>query len=200
MVRTFLMSMVSLFLLVSCYTMIKHPQVVYEDDPQYEYQIYYSDDCNSCHQPGSDLALSVPNNLPRLNYIYGNQRWDYFYEHPWWQTPYFSDAPSGQASSGSSDNGLPTSSVRSRFPGAGSSGTGAAYNGGTTTRITGGGSSGTTVRHGGSEQNTGSTSGDSAVRSGSDNDSGARSAVRGSGSSGKKGDSSSGKPVRRKKK
>lgn len=131
------------FLFLSgCYTVIKHPVVVDRNNPQFKHQVYFSDDCQSCHGPDADrFALGDNKYLPRIDYINNNARWSYFYSSPWWMREMFltppPSAPQGKSSS------LSSSSARNRFPGA-SSGS-STISSGSTTRIAGGGNSGSTV-------------------------------------------------------
>jgi hypothetical protein len=78
-----------------CYTLLKHPAVVYEaDDSDYEYEyepiaVQWNDDCVSCHT-GADVYY---NPTSPYNYYYdrGYERWVWYYDLPWWseQVSYF---------------------------------------------------------------------------------------------------------------
>jgi hypothetical protein len=144
MIKIIVIFLSSVVFITGCFTIIKHPVIHDEDNPDLSYNIYFSDDCNSCH------SSALQNNTPNLDYINSSPRWNYFYEFPWWQRHQFYTSPSvSQDSSG--NGGLPTTSARPRFPGRGSSGQtgmpGSVSNpssgSGNTPRITGGNSSAT---------------------------------------------------------
>ncbi|GAB4380519.1 MAG: hypothetical protein Kow0042_30650 [Calditrichia bacterium] len=161
--------------LVGCYTVIKHPAIMDEENPQYVRQIYFSNDCMSCHQEPDIILWGNPHPyLPRLNYINENERWDYYYHHPWWYRDMFYQG--GGMSGNSSSDPLPTTSARNRFPGSSN------VSGGTppasSTSITGGGSSGGT-RITGSGSQSGSSE-NSTVRDTKSSEE-SRKAIRGSG-------------------
>ena len=140
-------------LFAGCYTIMKHPDIVDEQNPKFHKEIYFNDDCSSCHQQQSNnlAGISQPY-LPRLNYIHQNTRWSYFYELPWWNRAMFSTYKSSGGSGPAGSTVLPTTSARSRFPGATSGGSGAS-----TTSITGSSSGGTRVTGTGSSSATNTT-------------------------------------------
>lgn len=184
---------VFLFLFLNgCYTVLKHPPVQDPENPEYSYLIDYSDNCADCHANRAPIMSPARQTLllPRTNYIYENQRWEYFYQFPWWTRPMFSGAATA-GSGGSGSQALPTTSARRRFPGAG--GSGSPPSGGI---ITGGGSGGTVVGKTGQSGKSGSSSGTN-IRQKAKGASG-RSAIRGSGKKGQSSDN--GKKVNRRKK
>ncbi len=184
----------TLFLIISgCYTVIKHPAVVEEENPEFSHAVYFNDDCASCHD-ANQMALNSRDEqpLPRLNYIQGNDRWNYYYSSPWWLNDRFyhgSGSPAGASSGGNAP--LPTTSARPRFPG----NSGSSANMPSTTRISGGSSSGSSSNRVTGNNTPGDSSSGPAVRGQSSGSSGARKATRGSGNS----DSKSSKKVNRRK-
>lgn len=98
-------------LIAGCYTMVKHPVIQEKQDNDLVYNIYFTDDCASCH---SVPAVSL---RPNLNYINNSPRWNFFYEHPWWQQDIFYGSNPVSPDSGGANGGLPTTSARPRFPG-----------------------------------------------------------------------------------
>jgi hypothetical protein len=189
---------ITLFILgTGCYTVIKHPAITDSSNPEFGHGVYYTDNCQDCHG-NSEISLNVNDtpNLPRLNYIHRNERWSYYYDAAWWQRDMFTYNP--LSPSQNSGNGpLPTTSARSRFPGANSGGSNAA----SPTSISGGsgGGSGSSTRIvGGSGQ--GSSTGSGSVRQSGSSNSNVRRATRGSGNSDSGSDSGSRNATRRKKK
>ncbi len=186
--------MIVLFIfLTGCYTVIQHPTVADEENPQYHRQIDFAQDCASCHS-GEGMALrdSQQPYLPRLNYIYGNDRWSTFYESPWWYRGMFYSSSTQGVSTGEENGPLPTTSARRRFPGinAGAAAGSTTANGGVVT-----GSSGSSVSAGarivGGQGSSTDSSNNSGVRQTTNNGSNnsARSATRSSnGSQSKSGD------------
>jgi hypothetical protein len=100
-----------------CYTVIKHPEVVDAENAEFSHEIYFSDDCGSCHQEKINNFALDNNYSPRLNYIQNNDRWHYYYQSPWWYRDIFLPLPRTNNSS-PENNYLPTTSSRKRFPGA----------------------------------------------------------------------------------
>lgn len=150
--KLFFLSATVIFL-AGCYTIMKHPEIVDEQNPKFHKEIYFTDDCSSCHRQESNILAQVKQPyLPRLNYIHQNARWSYFYESPWWNRAMFSTYGSNNGSGSANSSLLPTTSARSRFPGATNGGSGAS-----TTRITGSGSGGTRVTGTGSSATTNTT-------------------------------------------
>jgi hypothetical protein len=114
MIKIIVIFLSSLVFITGCFTIIKHPVIHDQENPDLSYNIYFSDDCSSCHS-------SAPhNNIPNLDYINSSSRWNYFYEFPWWQRHQFYASPSANQDS-SGNGGLPTTSARPRFPGQGNS-------------------------------------------------------------------------------
>ncbi len=156
MVRNIVLLLMGISLVAGCYTMVKHPVIQDQEDPDLHYNVYFSNDCSSCHSV--PLARSRPN----LNYINNSPRWSFFYQHPWWQREVFYQYGDAYPDSGDTNGGLPNTSARPRFPGANSGngttppGSISSPSGGTTntTRISG---AKNTTKTGGN--NTGSTSG-----------------------------------------
>jgi hypothetical protein len=110
--------LLSFILMAGCYTIIKHPAVSDQEDGDYQYPVYFSDDCSSCHSDNQPLLMTPESHLPHLNYIYSNDRWYQYYESPWWSRDIFYQ--SGNYQENNEENGaLPTTSARRRFPGAG---------------------------------------------------------------------------------
>lgn len=107
------------FIMVGCYTVIKHPPISETGKSNFQHHIYFSDDCGSCHKVANQpFNLTPREQLPRLNYIYSNDRWYYYYESPWWSRDVFYQT--GNYPENSTGNStLPTTSARRRFPGAG---------------------------------------------------------------------------------
>jgi len=184
--------LVFFFAITGCYTVIKHPGVEDAEHSQYNRQVYFSDNCMDCHQ--NDPGVAVPVNhpyLPRLNYIQKSERWNYFYQNPWWYRDiFYSTSPGGGNNNSGSSSNLPTTSARSRFPG-----TGNRASANTSTRITGGSNSGSTTAGTGTTSGT-NQQGDVREKSGKST---AREAIRGTGDS-KKNNTKPKKVERRKKK
>ncbi len=109
------------FLFSSCYTVINHPRVQDPDNPQYSHAVYFTDDCSRCHTNTEhfNIPVATRNRLPRVDYISQNERWNYFYEFPWWYRPLFVGTNGGMVADSSGNQPLPTVSARRRFPGAG---------------------------------------------------------------------------------
>ncbi|MFZ0390637.1 MAG: hypothetical protein WAN36_09260 [Calditrichia bacterium] len=188
--RTLIIFISLLFLSTGCYTIIKHPEIVDNEVPEFSHDVFVTDDCSSCHSTGAaGYYVDAPRAYaPRLNYIHRNARWSDFYETPWWQRQMFSGYSSGNAGSSSSGNALPTTSARPRYPGA---------NSGSATppasRVVGGGGGGSSTR----------VTGSSGTQSGNENNrqnenTNVRRATRGSGDS--QSDSSGSNRVNRRKK
>ncbi len=184
--------------LSGCYTVIKHPKVKKTQDSKFSHEVYFTDNCVSCH--GNTVAELHPASkpyLPRLDYIRENNRWNYFYQYPWWYRSMFSQY-SGAANAGDQgDDFLPTTSSRPRFPGSGNSG-----NRQNNSRWISGGSgssSSTKATRNRTQDSVTDENKNSSVRGKSSNKSNARKATRGSGESGSNSDDSK-KANRRKKK
>ncbi len=187
MYRRILIVIVAFLIFTGCYTVIKHPEIANPQNPQHKYQVYFADDCNSCHNIATEhLSYSTSPNVPRLNYILNNPRWNYFYEAPWWYRDIFYRLPMEQNTDFQNDL-LPTTSARRRFPGANSGNSG----GNITSRINAGHSSSST-RISSSSKNTinDGTSNQTVVRQKS-NSNKTRKAIRGSGKSSNKSNQSS---------
>jgi hypothetical protein len=108
----------SFVIMAGCYTVIKHPAVSDSDNASFQHPVYFSDDCNSCHTTDQPLLMTPQEEIPRLNYIYNNDRWYYYYESPWWSRDIFYQSGGYPVNSGDNST-LPTTSARRRFPGAG---------------------------------------------------------------------------------
>ncbi len=115
MIKGLVIFLCSIVLVTGCYTIVKHPVIIDEENPDLSYNIYFSDDCMSCH---SSPNLSI---FPNLDYINSSSRWSYFYEYPWWHRDAFYTSEVGGQDNGSSSTPLPTTSARPRFPGSVSS-------------------------------------------------------------------------------
>jgi hypothetical protein len=102
-----------------CYTVIKHPGVVDAENAEFSHEIYFSDDCSSCHQENVDNFVYQKNYSPHLNYIQNNDRWHHYYQTPWWYRDIFYTLPR-MNNTPAGNNYLPTTSSRRRFPGANS--------------------------------------------------------------------------------
>ena len=193
MVKKYMIILFLFFTFVGCYTIMKHPEVEYEDNPDFVHVIYFTDNCMDCHTQ-QDMALAPMQRpyLPRLDYIHRNERWSYYYEYPWWNREYFSGYAGGGTASSQNGGALPTTSSRGRFPGAGSGGINTSPG-----SVSSGGASGTSIT--GSGSSTGGSSQGTVRQGSSSNDSGARSAIRGSGSNSNT-KSSDRKTVKRRKK
>ncbi len=78
------------FSLSGCYTLLKHPQVVYEDRQIRDAEMLsgkvgYQDDCIRCHQQPHDYYNA---SLPYGSYYRGRGvSWLYYYDSPWWSNP-----------------------------------------------------------------------------------------------------------------
>ena len=104
-------------LLGGCYTVIKHPEVFDRENSNYRYEVYFSDNCQQCHtNPADNLFYKERINPLSLNYIQNNERWNHFYQSPWWTKDIFYTGPE-QNEIGNENNPLPTTSARRRFPG-----------------------------------------------------------------------------------
>lgn len=114
-----------LFILSSgCYTVLKHPEIVSDkSSPDYRQQVYYTDDCSSCHNKRSpDLRNWFASEYPQPDYINNHSRWNFYYHSPWWHRDIFNKSRFINKKT-ESNNPLPTTSSRNRFPGAGESNT-----------------------------------------------------------------------------
>ena len=112
------MVFLSFVIMAGCYTVIKHPAVSDSDNASFQHPVYFSDDCNSCHSAELPLLMTPQQELPRLNYIYNNDRWYDYYESPWWSRDMFYES-GGYSTNPDENTTLPTTSARRRFPGAG---------------------------------------------------------------------------------
>ncbi len=78
------------FLLSGCYTLLKHPQVAFEDRrirdaEMLRGQVSFQDDCIRCHQQPHDYYNA---SLPYGSYYRGRGvSWLYYYDSPWWSNP-----------------------------------------------------------------------------------------------------------------
>lgn len=71
------------FLLVGCYTILKHPITSEEGNIQVSHQEYYRDRCLDCHEDYSEYPYGFfYEKYP--DYYFEYPRWGYFYAYPWW--------------------------------------------------------------------------------------------------------------------
>ncbi len=113
-----------LILSSGCYTVLKHPKIVSDESSQdYRQQVYYTDDCSSCHNKRSSALRNwFASEYPQPDYINNQSRWNFYYHSPWWHRDIFSKSRLINKKT-ESNNPLPTTSSRNRFPGAGESST-----------------------------------------------------------------------------
>jgi len=97
------------FVMVQCYTTIRHPKTYsYSDSTEtYNHQeITCLDNCSSCHE--SNVSINNPYHTlhedPANQYDY---TWQYFYALPWWTDPNYYENSQGQV-----ENKLPATGKR----------------------------------------------------------------------------------------
>jgi len=91
------------FLLVGCYTILKHP-ITSEEGPssQIAHQEYYRDRCLDCHEDYATYPYGFfYGNYPE--YYFDYPRWGHYYAYPWWWDHYWYDNSENTAAS---DDGL----------------------------------------------------------------------------------------------
>ncbi len=79
------------FLLVGCYTILKHP-ITSEEGPssQIAHQEYYRDRCLDCHEDYATYPYGFfYGNYPE--YYFDYPRWGHYYAYPWWWDHYWYD-------------------------------------------------------------------------------------------------------------
>lgn len=137
-----------LFILSSgCYTILKHPEIVSDkSSPDYRQQVYYTDDCLSCHNKRSSALRNwFASEYSQPDYINNQSRWNFYYHSPWWHRDIFYKSRFKDKKT-ESNNPLPTTSSRNRFPGAGESSTNTTNS--NPTRISSGSTSSTPITTG----------------------------------------------------
>jgi hypothetical protein len=76
------------FLLVGCYTILKHPITSEEGRVQSHHQEYYRDRCLECHADYAEYPYGFfYGTYP--DYYFEYPRWGYYYAYPWWWDNYW---------------------------------------------------------------------------------------------------------------
>ncbi|HWO58268.1 MAG TPA: hypothetical protein VNN55_11950 [bacterium] len=87
------------FLIVGCYTILKHP-VTSEEGPQGQLdsvhpQEYYRQNCIECHSDYAEFPYGYfYGDYP--DYYFEYPRWGYYYAYPWWWDRHWYDAGDGE--------------------------------------------------------------------------------------------------------
>ena len=78
------------FLLVGCYTILKHPITSEENITQASHQEYYRDNCLDCHEDYATYPYGFfYGTYPEYYFEY--PRWGHYYAYPWWWDHYWYD-------------------------------------------------------------------------------------------------------------
>jgi hypothetical protein len=76
------------FLMVGCYTILKHPITSEDGRVLSEHQSYYRDRCLECHADYAEYPYGFfYGSYP--DYYFEYPRWGYYYAYPWWWDSYW---------------------------------------------------------------------------------------------------------------
>ncbi len=92
--KHFILITFTIVIISGCYTVLRHPEVPNQDEMGnvYHQNINPEDNCYSCHSQRTDMVSDYDRYMNyysdyNTNNYYPQNRWDSYYNVPWWFTP-----------------------------------------------------------------------------------------------------------------